>query len=181
MAYGKVGPWVNGGAPPISAANLDTIETQYELAVADILVPVVVRKTANQIVNNSNVLVNDTHLLYAIAASEEWVYQFVLYITGNVAAGLKAAITVPALCTLRWGFSSAQAAGGVAVMPVVQTISGNSSSVEVDGTPAAHIIELWVLNGANAGSVQLQWAQQAAHGSDLTVYQGSHLVAHQLA
>jgi len=36
MAYVKVGPWVNGGAPPISAANLDTIETQYELAVADI-------------------------------------------------------------------------------------------------------------------------------------------------
>ena len=31
MAYPKVGPWVNGGAPALSAANLDRIETQYEL------------------------------------------------------------------------------------------------------------------------------------------------------
>jgi len=29
--YVKVGPWVNGGAPALSAANLDTLETQYEL------------------------------------------------------------------------------------------------------------------------------------------------------
>lgn len=29
--YSKVGPWVNGGAPAISAANLDILETQYEL------------------------------------------------------------------------------------------------------------------------------------------------------
>ena len=36
MAYVKVGPWVNGGAPPISAANLDHVETQYDEAVADL-------------------------------------------------------------------------------------------------------------------------------------------------
>ena len=30
MVYVPVGPWVNGGAPPISAANLDHIETQHE-------------------------------------------------------------------------------------------------------------------------------------------------------
>ncbi len=37
MAYVKVGPWVNGAAPALSAANLDTIETQYDEAVAEIL------------------------------------------------------------------------------------------------------------------------------------------------
>ncbi len=36
MAYVKVGPWVNGGAPALSATNLDTIETQYDEAVADL-------------------------------------------------------------------------------------------------------------------------------------------------
>ena len=34
MAYVKVGPWVNGAAPPISAANLDHVETQYDEAIA---------------------------------------------------------------------------------------------------------------------------------------------------
>ena len=29
--YVKVGPWVNAGAPALSAANMDTLETQYEL------------------------------------------------------------------------------------------------------------------------------------------------------
>ena len=36
MAYIKVGPWVNGAAPALSAANLDQIETQYSEAVTDI-------------------------------------------------------------------------------------------------------------------------------------------------
>ena len=34
--YTKVGPWVTGAPPAISAANRDTIETQHELAVEDI-------------------------------------------------------------------------------------------------------------------------------------------------
>jgi len=33
MAYVPVGPWVNGAIPPISAANLDHVETQYTEAV----------------------------------------------------------------------------------------------------------------------------------------------------
>jgi len=36
MAYVKVGPWVNAGIPPISAANLDTVETQYDEAKTDL-------------------------------------------------------------------------------------------------------------------------------------------------
>ena len=35
MAYVKVGPWVNGAVPAINAANLDTMETQYDEAMAD--------------------------------------------------------------------------------------------------------------------------------------------------
>ncbi len=35
MAYSKVGPWSNGGAPALSEANLDTMETQYEEAVTE--------------------------------------------------------------------------------------------------------------------------------------------------
>ena len=34
MAYDKVGPFQNGGAPPLSAENLDHMETQYEEAVS---------------------------------------------------------------------------------------------------------------------------------------------------
>ena len=36
MAYAKVGPWVNAGVPPISAANLDQVETQYDEAKTDL-------------------------------------------------------------------------------------------------------------------------------------------------
>ena len=32
MPYTKVGPWVNGAPPALSAANLDIVETQYEEA-----------------------------------------------------------------------------------------------------------------------------------------------------
>ena len=34
MSYEKVGPFQNGGAPPLSAENLDHMETQYDEAVS---------------------------------------------------------------------------------------------------------------------------------------------------
>ena len=34
MTYTKVGPWVNGSAPALSAANLDHLETQYDEVLA---------------------------------------------------------------------------------------------------------------------------------------------------
>jgi len=37
MPYAKVGPFVNGAAPALSAANMDQIETQYDEAAADIV------------------------------------------------------------------------------------------------------------------------------------------------
>lgn len=37
MGYAKVGPWVNGAPPALSAANLDQIETQYDEAAADLV------------------------------------------------------------------------------------------------------------------------------------------------
>lgn len=36
MGYTKVGPFVNGGAPALSAANLDQMETQYDEAKTDL-------------------------------------------------------------------------------------------------------------------------------------------------
>ena len=36
MAYTKVGLWVAGGAPAISATNLDTIEEQYDEVIDEV-------------------------------------------------------------------------------------------------------------------------------------------------
>lgn len=149
----------------------------------------VVRKAADETVNNSDVLQNDDSLLFAVGASETWAFQYHLIVTASTTADEKFAITVPAaasfLATMNGpgtgatSDSSANAAmreldtsGGASTVGGLGTAAGDRHAVTITGT---------VVNGANAGNVALQWAQSAAEVSDMKVYAGSHLTARKIA
>jgi hypothetical protein len=141
------------------------------------------RKTADESVTSSTALQNDDHLTFAIAANEEWTAFFSIDGGDNlVTTGLNFAVTVPAGATLdaRATCSQSDSTG---------TLSGNSTasasvlwSPTVFGGLKFHITgALWVLNGANAGSVTIQWAQGSSSLTALTLKKGSSLVAYRIA
>jgi hypothetical protein len=129
-------------------------------------------KTADEIVNNSAVLQNDDHLFFTVAANEIWAIILMLKAKSPTLTSLKIAFTIPAAATM-----IEQSAP-----PVYQAFTNG-----VDSTAARAISSMaatskyllaweYYIGGANAGTIQLQWAQNAATAEDTTVEKGSYLV-----
>jgi hypothetical protein len=148
--------------------------------------PVAVLKTADETVNNSNVLQNDDHLFFSVAANKN--YKFELWLLLNPAAGsatddIKLHFTGPAGCTMFWGTLQTTNAADDGISPAGTggTVVANQG---ISGTPAygtgafnfALKLEGIILNGANAGTIQLQWAQSAAGAHNLVLQTGSALI-----
>lgn len=142
----------------------------------------VVRKSANEVVNGSSTLQNDDHLLLALGVSEVWAFEFVIFHDSGTTPDIKMAITVPAGATLAWGSLYALATGGSSFTGTTETVSGTSRDFATAGVGVTRIVTLtgYVANGANAGNLQLQWAQNTSNGTDTTVHANSILKAWQL-
>lgn len=144
---------------------------------------IVKRKTADETVTSSTTLQDDDHLTFPIAANEEWIAEFILINIGDSLSttGLKTAITVPAGATMD-ATSNFQGGTGDA-----QGVRGTTSGAALTAyTPAGSNlgnvrVYVWVLNGATAGNVTLQWAQNASSATALTARKGGHVKAVRLA
>ena len=134
---------------------------------------IIVRKTTDQSVANSTVLVNDTQLSMNIGANEQWVIQYNLSANGPTAADFKFAVTAPAGATCSMA----------AYDPEGATAQANIGCGVASGLIAASGVDdpLWVsviiTNGAAAGVVNLQWSQFSANGTANIVRAGSYLTA----
>ena len=153
----------------------DTLELYLDDGTNWVLIgPKLVRKTANQSVTASTTLVNDTHLKFAIRANEEWAFEVFLIVGGPTAGDIKIAFTVPAAATLAWGgigLDLAAASNTDVQVLNIQTTSGGAWGLGLQGVVTSVSIKLWgtVANGANAGDLQMQWAQNTSDGSATTV------------
>lgn len=137
------------------------------------LTSVIVRKvkTEDASINNSAVLENEVNLYFSIGANEIWAFEMWLYFTSGAIPDLKYTFTVPTGCTMYW-IDEWNGTQFNATEVVVRTDSaGNNVGSGMKG----HIV-----NGANAGTVQLQWAQNTANASDTTLLKGSYIIATKL-
>lgn len=156
------------------ASNSHTLPTGAEM-------PVIVRKSSDEVVNNSNVLQNDDELVLAIAANKTWYFRFVLNFLSGTTPNIKFAITVPTGATLRaqmryW--HETQVAYAVAYLLTSGSSAQATGRGVTDGSSNCYVvIEGTVANGANAGNIQLQWAQSTADASNTTVKANSLLEA----
>lgn len=141
--------------------------------------PLFARKIADEIVNNSNTLQNDDHLFLALEALLIYEFEAVLSTsTVSTTPDIKVAFTVPAGAAIRWG--------GVGAQPVFLTSTPNGGSAGVSGTAVVfslataneyvHIRGL-VIMGVTAGTLQLQWAQNAATVEDTKLLTNSYIIA----
>lgn len=145
-------------------------------------IPYLVRKTADETVNNSSVLQNDDHLLYALAASEEIMFECDIWYSSGATPDMKATWTVPAGAAIMWSTTGFDTGGSSHNDSFLVQASGTTLDYSGSTTPQRHArMKGQVINGANAGNLQLQWAQNTANASDTKVLKNSILRVWKLA
>lgn len=144
-------------------------------------VPTMVYKSANEIVNSSTTLQDDDALFLPLAANEVWAFTLFLLYDSDAAADIKFAFTVPSGATLHarrlwYSYDYATILEG-------NYAAGDESpaGAPASGTPISLRSRGVVINGANAGNLQLQWAQRVNTAVDTIVKKGSWLKATRLA
>lgn len=144
----------------------------------------IVRKTADQTVNNSIVLVNDTHLKLTIAASEIWLVQLFLLRVGNATADFNMGWSYPTGCSIYWGTVPDNIYNfweAISTTPYALRIQTDTWSIG-DGTAiTGNIITAIVINGVNSGTLNFQWAQNTQTVANTKVLTNSYLIAHKLS
>lgn len=142
-------------------------------------------KSANQSVNNSTTLVDETALQFPIGAGETWTFQYTIIATNSNSAGpdWKAAIVGPAgsTCSVQ---QSGDEAGG---QNFPQSVSSNcttpstlvNGNINADGNNGINItIQGTITAGGSGGTVKLQFAQNTASAVNLTIKAGSYVQAY---
>lgn len=138
----------------------------------------VVQKTSNQSVTNSTILINDNQLSFSISAGLVYSVRFVVFVASTSATpGFKWQLLGPIGATSIIGqifqIDSLTTTSDSAFLATVFT-AGNGQIGRVDGG-ASVTVELSIVNGLNAGTVNFQWAQITSNGTATTVYAGSYI------
>ena len=129
-------------------------------------------KAADETVNNSTTLQDDDHLLFAVAANEKWQFEGVLMFEGPTTADMKFAFSGPAASVGAWA--------GLQLEGTAQTDIGaelGTAQVLAFANSARQHVRFWgsIANGANAGNLKLEWAQDTATVADTTMHAGSYI------
>lgn len=138
----------------------------------------VVRKTADETVNNNETLQNDDDLVIAVGANEVWLIHMVIYslrITGDPDG--KFAFAVPA--------------GGAMVgweawsKPTSQLVQKDYTAENLITIAPNNTYRAWMhgmyIGGVNAGNLQFQWAQETATAEDTKILAKSFMLCQRLA
>jgi hypothetical protein len=135
-----------------------------------------VRKSSDQTVTSSTTLVNDSQLKFAVAANETYIFEAWLYTyAADGTPDIKVTFTGPSGSTVLW--SSSQVifnAGGATTLTVVSP-GGTSADLFVDANLRAIQLYGSVLNGATAGDLQFQFAQNTSSANGTSVKAGSYI------
>ena len=158
-----------------------TVGVGEKITAADILAISIragypVPKTAQETVNNSEVMQNDDELLLAVGANEDWVLEVLLLYRYDIltSQGTDIAWAVPA---------------GGAITEVGTPVVENAAEVDatavltLDGGAGAdyyYKTTYRYVGAGAAGNIQLTWAQHTAHASDNHIEEGSYILAHRL-
>ena len=157
------------GANPIWAANALTGLTTIQF----------VRKTSNETISNSTTLQDDDALVAALAANEVASFECSIhFITTSSSSDIKVAFTVPTGAALRWGTAGHAIVSTSDVVGTSRSINASGTALSFSGDNAdQHMLLVGtVVNGVNAGNLQLQWAQVSGVAENLTVYTNSFCV-----
>lgn len=134
------------------------------------------------IVNNSTVLVNATGLAITIAAGETWYFEVSLLLSaGGIGSDFKFGWTGPASFTMNWLPGRDFVDVGVSGTPAAVLIASDTAIIGSRSGTFTGILRGWVSSPTNAGTVQLQFAQNTATAHDSSVKISSVLLARKVS
>lgn len=142
------------------------ILTADELNAALPIAPAV--KTADETVTSSTTLQNDDHLFVSVAANTTYLLELDFVFSANASGDLKTTFTVPSGTTGSLNMTSdAGTSTGVSM----------TSTAVWDGTGTDEQARIFgrVVTSSTAGTVRLQWAQNASFGTGTIIRNGSFL------
>lgn len=130
-------------------------------------------KTADQSRTSSTVLTDASDMSFSVAANTYYSFQFELLLNiagsgGGTGGGLDVSITCPTGGTLMFGQPGGFYAG-VTGSGTRYTLVSNTSFIN----PITVLLLGYLSNGANAGTLQLQFSQNASSANALTMRKGS--------
>jgi len=133
-------------------------------------------KTATETVNNSTTLQNDDDLVIPVGANENW--EILLCIKFSVANSISEGTDIA--FSIRAGGSIVKLPSAFETREVGSDATAEEQIVNTLATDQFWMAMYLYIGGANAGNIQLQWAQHVAHASNNIFQEGSFMVAHNL-
>jgi len=155
---------LTGALPAISGASLTGIATGDTY---------VFRSSDSAAVNNSTTFVDDGVLEFAVAANKIYVGRFVVWVTSDAAVDYKFQLTGPASPTQVRYCAYLMAGSSPVTMSGVKSDFSQAANTTSGGTDNLVVCEFSINNGANAGTVKWQFAQNAIGVVDTKNLKGS--------
>lgn len=177
--------WVVGETVTAALMNQE-IRDQFNDVIADLDT---VHKTADESVTSSTTLQNDNHLLVSVLANSEYEIIVRMAVNGGASGDVKMAWTVPSGTTGQRFSSGPAVSSATSTADTTVRASGltDSFTTEINygvfSTGQQSFIEetLYVVTAGTAGTVQLQWAQNASSATATTVEAGSYITVRRTA
>lgn len=181
MAWTTPRTWTDGEL--VTASIMNTHVRDNQLAEGPHLIA---RKTSNQSVTSSTTVVNDSALLMSVGANETWLTRWgLLFTTASATAGLRVSWSFPTAGALEgsWSFvNTAAAYSGFGIVSGTNPTTEQAMGAQSAGSDVNYLaIELVYVGGANAGTVQLKWAQTTSNATATVMKTNSALWAVKLA
>ena len=129
----------------------------------------IMRKPADETLNNDNAIQDDDDLVFAVGVNEEWQFEFVVFYTSTANAGFKMNLSIPA------GASGWKMLDGTGVAAGGQDITTERDQGLDIGS--VHTLRGTVEVGATAGNIQFRWSQSVSHADNTTVLEHSYVKA----
>lgn len=135
-------------------------------------------RSTSAFTKNANTTLGDvTGLAFAVGANETWIFEFFIHGISNAAADWKFAVTFPTTPTaVRYGVEISGNLGAESTATAGADVIGDATGVE-----EVVVLSGLLRNGANAGNVQLQAAQNTSNASDTIIRADSYVIAHRIA
>lgn len=152
----------------LTAANFNA-----QIRDALLLVPHRIPKGADQSVTSSVALVDDTHLQFAIGASEAWEFHLVLATTGP--GFLRVAFNAPAAAAGWWSTTYRTASDPVGRQVHITATFVDGEILHSAANPDTMYIDGYCENSTTPGTFKLRWAQSASNGTASVIKKGSRL------
>lgn len=136
-----------------------------------------IRRSTSQSITSSIALADDNTLQFPIGVNEQWIAEYALAVTMSAAGGIGHTIIGPAGATGQIMWQSSSLSATQAYSMALGTEAGNVNL----GTLAFVTLKVWIVNGATAGTIKLQFAQVVSDANATVHLTGSYLRAKRVA